>query len=51
MELGSMATILQGVNTGVIPKELFYEAVRQAGFTEYTDEELSEMLSSEEPVF
>jgi hypothetical protein len=51
MELGSMATILQGVNTGVIPKELFYEAVRQAGFTEYTDEELSDMLENEEPLF
>jgi hypothetical protein len=51
MELGSMATILQGVNTGVIPKEVFYEAVRQAGFTEYTDEELSDMLENEEPLF
>lgn len=49
-EIGQLSTINQAVSAGNLPKEVLYEATRQSGLTEFTDEELADMTDNVEPV-
>ena len=50
-EMGQLSVISQAVNAGTVPKEVFWEALRQSGLTEKTDEELEQMTDEAVPTF
>ena len=44
VELGQLSAISQAVSAGNLPRNLLYEAARQAGFTELPDDALDQLL-------